>query len=91
MIQINPGSLPGGKKNHSYNKDIHADHGASPYTFTVSSGSLPPGLELTQSEPDKAMISGTPTALGTFPFTVTVKDANGCSGNRSYTIVITAH
>jgi large repetitive protein len=36
-------------------------------TFTVSSGSLPPGLVLSPN----GTVTGTPTSAGTFPFTVT--------------------
>ena len=34
------------------------------------------------------MLSGTPTQTGTFPITVTATDANGCTGTRTYTLVI---
>ena len=33
-------------------------------------------------------LSGTPAQAGTFPFIVTVTDANGCTGSRSYALVI---
>ena len=33
-------------------------------------------------------ITGTPTTAGTFTFTITATDANGCSGSRLYTITI---
>jgi hypothetical protein len=46
--------------------------GVSPYTFTLESGSLPPGLALNASTGD---ISGTPTSGGSFPFTVRITDA----------------
>ena len=35
-----------------------------------------------------ATLSGTPTQSGNFPITVTATDANGCTGNQSYTLVI---
>jgi len=49
--------------------------GTAPYTFSISSGSLPPGLTL---NPTNGAITGTPTAPGTF--TVQVKDALGNVG-----------
>jgi len=49
--------------------------GTPPYTFSVSSGTLPPGLTLNTST---GAISGTPTAPGTF--TIKVTDANGAMG-----------
>jgi VCBS repeat-containing protein len=53
--------------------------------FTLNSGSLPAGLTLSSS----GVLSGTPTVTGSFPITVKVTDANGCTGVTStYTLVI---
>src|SRR5262249_29504525 len=41
-------------------------------TASISSGALPPGLTL---DPNTGQISGTPTVLGDFTFTVQVKDS----------------
>jgi hypothetical protein len=46
---------------------------------------LPPGLTLS---PD-GLISGTPTAAGTFPFTVTATDRNGAVASLPLSIVVT--
>jgi hypothetical protein len=55
-------------------------------TFTLASGTLPTGLTLA---PD-GVLSGTPTQGGTFEITVTVTDANGCTGtSATYTLEIT--
>ena len=37
------------------------------------------------------MISGTPTATGTYTFNVKATDAFGCMGMKSYTITIAAN
>jgi hypothetical protein len=60
-----------------------------PYTFTYT-GNLPPGLTLAaSSDGAKALLSGTPTADGTYTFTVTATDAGGvCKGSRTYTVTI---
>jgi Putative Ig domain len=48
--------------------------GTPPYTFVITSGSLPPGLTL---NPANGVISGTPTASGTYTFIIQVTDAVG--------------
>jgi len=48
--------------------------GTAPYTFTIYSGSLPPGLSLSSS----GLISGTPTTAGEYLVCFTVTDAAGC-------------
>lgn len=45
---------------------------------------MPDGLTLSGA----GAITGTPTASGTFNFTVSATDANGCTGNQDYTIVV---
>ena len=77
-------SLP---KNTSYSKTLKASGGASPYTWTVSSGQLPTGLKLGKSS---GKISGTPSKEGTYTFTIKAKDKNGAAGTKKYTVKVTA-
>ena len=72
-------SLPGGATSVSYAATLEAGGGASPYTWSISSGSLPTGLTLNGGT---GAISGTPTATGTNSFTVQATD----SGNPRQTI-----
>jgi large repetitive protein len=53
---------PGGAVGASYSIQLQAHGGCTPYKFARTSGSLPPGLSLTSS----GLISGTPTAAGTW-------------------------
>jgi uncharacterized protein (TIGR03437 family) len=74
---ITPASLPNGSVGASYSTGLAATGGTPPYSsWTVSSGSLPPGLSLNAGT---GVISGTPsTATGSpFSFFVTVKDNAG--------------
>ncbi|HUR08669.1 MAG TPA: putative Ig domain-containing protein, partial [Nonomuraea sp.] len=72
----------------AYNELLTATGGKSPYTFAVTAGALPPGLTLATT----GAITGTPTmASGTpYNFAVTVTDANGRTGSRNYSILVSA-
>jgi hypothetical protein len=62
-----------------------ATGGEGTLTYSISAGALPPGLSLTAA----GAITGTPTAAGTFTFTILASDAFGDSGKQSYSIQIT--
>jgi 6-phosphogluconolactonase (cycloisomerase 2 family) len=68
-----------------YSNNLLAGGGRPPYEFSIDSGMLPPGLSI---GPKSGLISGTPTAVGSYPFTVRVFDANLASAARSLTLVI---
>lgn len=68
-----------------YSETISGINGTSPYTFTVTAGSLPTGTGLNSST---GIISGTPTAAGTFNFTIKITDANGATGTQAFEIIV---
>jgi hypothetical protein len=84
-ITLSPTTLSDGAVSSPYNQSITASGGALPYTYIVASGALPNGLSLSSS----GLLSGTPSAGGTFNFTVTATDNNGCTGSQPYTLHIT--
>ncbi len=57
----------------------------NPYNFQVTSGSLPPGLVLNEKD---GTLQGTPSANGTFNFTVGATDSSNVSTSRSFTLVV---
>jgi len=87
VITVLPATLPNGSIGTAYNQTVSGSGGTAPYTFAVTSGALPTGLLLNAAT---GAITGTPTTAGTFNFTITASDLNGCPGSRAYTIVIAA-
>lgn len=80
-------ALAGGTVGTAYSETISTQNGTSPYTYVLSSGSLPTGLTLTSST---GIISGTPTIAGTYTFSIRVTDLNGYAGSQSFSIDISA-
>ncbi|MEP7342576.1 MAG: putative Ig domain-containing protein, partial [Acidobacteriota bacterium] len=84
-ITLSPASpLPGGQAGVAYNQTISASPSGS-YTFSVVSGSLPSGLTLNTST---GVISGLPTATGSYNFTVKAQTADGCNATSAYALAI---
>jgi hypothetical protein len=86
-ITLAPLALPGATPGSPYAQVITAAGGTAPYTFSVSSGALPGGLVL---NPITGLISGIPASIGSFAFTITATDANGCRGSRCYILGVGA-
>ena len=70
-LSVTTASLSNATAGSNYNANLSAGGGTGPYNWSLSSGSLPNGLTLTIS----GVLSGTPTASGTFTFTVQVTDS----------------
>jgi hypothetical protein len=58
-----------------YFSALTASGGTAPYAYSLTAGSLPPGLALNA----KGSITGKPTKEGTYPFTAKVVDSTGAS------------
>ena len=88
LFQIVTGSLPDGRVGAAYpTTQLQAAGGVAPYSSWTWSGgwpSLPPGLNLSPA----GVISGTPTAAGTYGFEVSVTGADSRTITRSLSIKI---
>ena len=98
-------TCPAGTTGAPYSVTIKPKDGAgcgeaSPQEWTVSSGSIPPGLTFSSNGTKGAVISGTPTQAGNFTFYVTVHNpykedppgtivCNGDYSDKKFTIPIT--
>ena len=78
-------SLPSANAGVAYSATLNATGGFSPYSWSVSSGSLPGGLSL---DPSTGSITGRPVSEGTFKFTVEVSGANSSTTTQDLSIVV---
>jgi len=85
-LSLTTDSLPDGTVGGSYSATLSASSGTSPFTYSLSSGSLPDGLNLGSD----GVISGTPTREGSFSFNILITDSGSPAQTvtRSYTINI---
>jgi len=87
-ITVTPTSPAAATVGASYTSTtFSASGGTAPYTYAVTSGSLPAGITLNAST---GALTGTPTAGGAFPATVTATDANSITGSVSFTLTVNA-
>ncbi|MFY9226455.1 MAG: FG-GAP-like repeat-containing protein [Blastocatellia bacterium] len=86
-IIISPATIPNGQINSFYSQVFNASGGIAPYTFALTNGALPSGLNFIAAQKG---IAGTPLASGTFNFTITTTDAIGCAVSRNYTLTVAA-
>lgn len=86
-VYIYNSTLPAGVTGVAYSQTLTAHGGTSPYTFSVTSGSLPAGLSLAGST---GAITGTPTGTGTSSFTVTVHDSASGTSAQAFSIAVSA-
>jgi hypothetical protein len=79
-------SLANGVTGVPYSINLVLTGGSPPFTWSISSGSLPPGLSLNAQT---GTITGTPTQNGPFPFTVKVTDSASPAASVTQVFAIT--
>jgi uncharacterized repeat protein (TIGR02543 family) len=82
-----PSPVPAATTGTTYVLSLAAAGGVGTFTYSVSSGTLPPGVSL---DPTTGQVSGVPTTAGTYTFTVRVTDANGVFKEIVVTITVAA-
>ena len=86
-MTLSPSTLPKAQVGAAYSSAITAAGGTSPYTYSIVSGALPGGIALGSAS---GSLTGTPTAEGSFSFTVAVSDQYGNTTSSSYSIDVLA-
>ena len=77
-------ALAAGTAGLPYSQTLAAAGGTTPYTWTVTAGSLPAGLTLNSG----GVISGTATAAGATGFTIQVTGANAMSSTKTFSLTV---
>jgi hypothetical protein len=83
-VALSPSSLPGGTEGLAYTQTITFTGGTGPYSFSLASGTLPTGLTLSSA----GVISGTPSAAGSYTFAVNGTDGANCTASQTYNVSI---
>ena len=86
-LTITTTSLPSGQINVAYSSTLASTGGTSPFTWSVTSGTLPTGLALNAST---GAITGTPTVSVTnTPLTFQVKDSSSPQQTKTVNLTLT--
>lgn len=83
-ITVIGSGLTAGTTGVAYNGSVSQSGGVGTVTYSISGGTLPPGLTL---NPDGS-ITGIPTTPGLYNFAVTATGSNGCSGSLTTSIIV---
>ncbi len=90
-LTITTTSVPDATVDLEYSAGIDAEGGDEAYEWSISQGTLPPGLELEVEDlvDNDLLITGAPTEKGTYTFSVRVRSGDGQSFTREFRIRVT--
>lgn len=84
---IKTNELPDGTQNQAYSASLETVLAKGAVTYSVTDGALPPGLNLDSAT---GKITGTPTEVGDFAFTIKARDEKNHGDNQDLSIKIVA-
>ena len=84
LTLLSAAELPSGSAGSPYSHRLSAGGGAPPLRWSVSGGSLPPGVSLDRS----GAINGEPGGAGRFNFEVMVRDSAGASAVQAFQLEV---
>ena len=85
-LVVSTSELPSGTSGSAYQATLTASGGTPSYSWSMLSGSLPPGLNLSSG----GVISGTPSAAGAWSFEVQVDDSSSDTAHATLPLTIAA-
>jgi hypothetical protein len=80
--------LPAASLGIQYSSMVSFSGGIAPYSFAISSGLVPPGLQLNASTGN---IAGTPTSAGNYSFTVQLTDGGGATSSSLFSLSVSSN
>lgn len=84
-LSLSNGALADAILGSPYSVNLNATGGTAPYTFQVLTGTLPPGLNLSQA----GLIAGTPTGTATGPYAFSVRVIDSVNNYNNVNLQIT--
>lgn len=87
-LAITTYTLPNANVGQNYSLTFTGSGGTAPYTWSVVSGSLPPGLDL---EGPNGILSGKPKQFGTYSFTLQATDSSATPETATAALTMTVN
>jgi hypothetical protein len=91
-LSITTTTLAAAAQGQAYSEPVTATGGSGTgYTWSITAGALPAGITLTPAGTPGTTLAGTPTAGGTFNFTVQVEDSLGATATAALQINVSGN